>query len=64
MIDTGQIKSISDLQSDAQRRYRREEDPIVKECRKRLTELRREDNPDTNAIIAVKKKLLARLSKF
>lgn len=64
MIDTGQIKSTSDLQSGAQQRYRREEDLIVKECRKRLTELRREDNPDTNAIIAVKKKLLARLSMF
>lgn len=64
MIDTGQVLSVSDLQLAAQSRFRREEDPIVKEYRKLLRELRREDDPDTDAIIAVKKKLLARLSMF
>lgn len=64
MIDTGQVTSASDMQLAAQSRIRREDDLIVKEYRKRLHELRREENPDTNAIIAVKKKLLARLSMF
>ena len=64
MIDTGQVTSASDMQLHAQCRFKRENDPIVKECRKRLWELRQEDDPDTNAIIAVKKKLLARLSMY
>ena len=64
MIDTGQVTSASDMQLYAQYLLERESDPIVKECRKRLRELRREDNPDTKAIIAVKKKLLARLAMF
>ena len=64
MIDTGQVTSATDLQLAALSRFRRENDPIVKECRRRLHELRQEDDPDTNAIIAVKKKLLERLSMY
>ena len=64
MIDTGQVLCISDIQARQSARIRREDDPIIKECRQTLSRLRREDEPNTETIIAVKKRLLERMAMY